>query len=71
MSAPSGEREPVQHGVWFPPAPLYTGSGFIVYDSRLRNHHVIQDLDVALPFRHFTSIGIEKERQMGIFWWGE
>ena len=26
------------------------------------DHHMIQDLDIAFSFRHFTPIWVEKER---------
>jgi hypothetical protein len=37
----------------------------------VHNHHIVQDLDVAFSFRHLTSIRVEEERQMSVFWRGE
>ena len=71
MSAPSREREPVQHSVWFPPAPLCTGKNRHRNPALNLNYHIVQDMGIAFSFRHLASILVEQERQMRIFWRGE
>ena len=72
MGTPSREREPVQHSVGFPPAPLCTCNKHRSMPLLLgTNYHIVQNLYIAFSFRHLTSIRVEQERQMRIFWRGE